>query len=94
MHDVVGLRCLSRELALPCLTHLTPMPPRLPQARGLTAADVGASARKLRLYRRLRRLDPDAFLALLRPGSRAVFDTQVRPAELGGEDEASWAAGM
>lgn len=79
MHAVVDLVRLSRELALPCLTHLTPMPPRLPQARGLTAADVGASARKMRLYRRLRRLDPDAFLALLRPGSRAVFETQVRP---------------
>ncbi len=65
---------LAYQSGLP--THL-----RLPaplQARGLTAADVGASARKLRLYRRLRRLDPQGFLALLRPGSRAAFDSQVR----------------
>lgn len=55
-------------------------PPRLTalQARGMTGADVGASARKLRLYRRLRRLDPPGFRALLRPGSRTVYESRVR----------------
>lgn len=53
--------------SLPCL-----------QARGLTTADVAASASKLRVYRRLRRLDPQAFWQLLRPGSRAVFESRVR----------------
>ncbi|KAL4433892.1 hypothetical protein ABPG75_000333 [Micractinium tetrahymenae] len=47
------------------------------KARGLTTADVGAAARRLRLYRRLRRLDPAAFWQLLRPGSRTVFQSRA-----------------
>lgn len=58
--------------------HSTTHPHRSPQARGLTPADVGASARKLRLYRRLRRLDPQGFLALLSPSSRAAHESEVR----------------
>lgn len=72
-------------LSRPCVR---PPSPR-GQARGLTSADVGAAARRLRLYRRLRRLDPAAFWQLLRPGSRTVLQSRVRarregPPGLGG----------
>ncbi|KAL4441902.1 hypothetical protein ABPG77_003818 [Micractinium sp. CCAP 211/92] len=47
------------------------------RARGLTTADVGTATRRLRLYRRLRRLDPAAFWQLLRPGSRTVLQSRA-----------------
>ncbi len=63
---------------LPCLFPGTACVLPTVQARGLTTADVGTATRRLRLYRRLRRLDPTAFWQLLRPGSRTVLQSRVR----------------
>lgn len=52
------------------------------QGRGLTREDVARSATKLRLYRRLRQLDPSGFWLLCRADTTRTFETQVGPALL------------
>ncbi|KAI3434654.1 hypothetical protein D9Q98_002719 [Chlorella vulgaris] len=69
----------ASEVTEDALRHLSQTPEfhAFLKARGMTPADVSTGMSRVRLYRRLRHLDPASFWHLLRPGTRTLYRSRV-----------------